>query len=203
MSFSSLVVNLTETWSWQDRTASAGDLAGPAEGAVASDGSIILAKRVSTAVHNLSLAESSGVDSALSSVVVVKLDGRDGSETWKVEEGDESSGVGEALAVAVGGDGDLVFAGTTGACQNDATDDSLADGGCTFVAVKLSGSDGDKLWRYEDPVNAASESQIIRNADDSSGKILALAVDSSGDALFFVGGASGKLDGVRGMDVCL
>ncbi|CAM9835282.1 unnamed protein product [Scytosiphon promiscuus] len=191
-------VNLTEAWRWQDRI-SAGDLDGATAGAVAPDGSIFLAKRsTSAAADRASIAESSsGTTSATSRVVVSKLDGRDGSEMWALEE-EESSGAKGALAVAVGGDGDVIIAGTSGACSSE-TSASLAGGSCVLAAFKLSGGDGGEIWRYHGAFDASdsstSRSSSIQNAD--GGNILALAVDSGGST-FFVGWASGKLDGATG-----
>lgn len=118
---------------------------------------------------------------------VVKLDDVTGAELWRTDlQG--TAGGGLADAVAVDGAGDVVAAGHV---ANTGTPSDLA-------VVKLDGTTGAELWRYE--VNGSHPT----STDDAA----AVVLDTSGDA-FVAGGTSNdsgtffvaRVDGTNGMEV--
>lgn len=94
------------------------------------------------------------IESPLESrLVVVKLAGENGAETWRTTFGNNS---GDGYAV-VGTAGDVVAAGHI-------------DG--DFAVVKLSGTDGGELWTY-----------VSSHEGEIKGEVRALAVDSAGNVI--------------------
>lgn len=95
---------------------------------------------------------------------VVKVRGASGLEEWRVAVAGEAGG-GRATSVAVDGAGDIVVAGNL---KNTATEED-------FAVVKLSGMDGQELWRH---VTDGSGTPIFDN-DEAA----AIALDGFGDVI--------------------
>jgi hypothetical protein len=95
---------------------------------------------------------------ALNDFALVKLSGATGGELWRYVIVGENTGYSYANAVAVDTAGDVVAAGELNRGSH-----SLA-ARTKFAAVKVSGTTGTELWRYEIP--AASGNRVISPAFD-------------------------------------
>ena len=98
-------------------------------------------------------------------VAVAKLSGRDGRELWRYALSCPEGGDDEAHAIAVDPGGDVVVGGHVDSCGT----------GSSFTVVRLSGSSGDELWRYQTGGNGECETAA------------ALLIDAAGDVV--AGGA--------------
>ncbi|PYM86695.1 MAG: hypothetical protein DME09_01890 [Candidatus Rokuibacteriota bacterium] len=93
---------------------------------------------------------------------VVKFNGADGAELWRLTvNGTASNSLDQALAVAVDRRGDVAAAGTT---QNTSGSITSSD----FTVVKVDGESGEELWR-----------QVIGSAPGTNGGALAVRVDAA------------------------
>jgi len=101
---------------------------------------------------------------------VTKLSGATGADIWRSNIGDTASG-GTCASLAVDGVGDIVAAGNS------------FDGDYDFLVVKLSGSTGAELWRYE--IDGGANALDFANA---------VALDGAGDVL-----AAGRLQTAPGI----
>jgi len=98
-------------------------------------------------------------------VAVAKLSGTDGRELWRHAFSCPEGGDDEAHAIAVDPGGDVVVGGHVDSCGT----------GSSFTVVRLSGSSGDELWRYQTGGNGECETAA------------ALLIDAAGDVV--AGGA--------------
>jgi outer membrane protein assembly factor BamB len=104
-------------------------------------------------------------------LTVVKLAGATGTELWRREITGSTHGSDQAFSVATDSSGD-VFVG--GFVTNATT-------GRDLIVLKLSGSNGSTIWRYETDGGVSGVSQAAAVATDDAGKVFAAGrFDASG-----------------------
>lgn len=151
-----------ELWRYQESPAdsftSQGDVTYPGSGgvtgvAVDRDDNVFL---VGQAFGSLLAGEGDPGDSDF---FVIKLDGSDGSEVWRLQSGDGSEFDSFHSAKADSA-GNLVVVGISGG-----TTDSI-----DFVVLRLSGTDGSTLWEYSP--SSASSTDVLHAVDlDAEGNV--------------------------------
>ena len=90
---------------------------------------------------------------------MIKLNGASGTELWRQVINGTANGEDQALAVAVGGAGNVIAAGFT---TNSGT-------GSDFTVIKFNGADGAELWR-----------QVINGTANAGDQALAVTVGGCG-----------------------
>lgn len=180
-----LGLNLTETWRWQDDTDLRDLIPGLDSGAVGTDGNVFVVGSSSSASGlsaSSSFSETSSASSARFSVY--KINGETGNGIQYFDEGTDN-GVDRAFGVDVDAEGNVIVGGSTTGNWNLTAEDSSYTGPQSFAAFKLNGTNCSTIWQYQSTNNQESSATSMSDgAEQTAGKIMSLAVDSEGDALF-------------------
>ncbi len=94
-------------------------------------------------------------------IAVVKLAGANGAELWRREIMGSASGTDQAYSVAFDASGDVLVGGLV---TNAGTARDL-------IALKLSGSNGTTIWRYERDGGVSGADQAVAVATDDGGQV--------------------------------
>ncbi|CAB1110486.1 unnamed protein product [Ectocarpus sp. CCAP 1310/34] len=172
-----------EVWRWDGWTTSDETLT---HGAVDSDGDVVLVGTQGYAAAE-DLVDDTFVDAYSGDFAAVKLEGASGEVLWTWTASSLGSEADVFLASDTDSNNDVIMGGTTEGYWSSSNHDSVPH----LAAVKLDGSTGDEIWRYQErpPDSYTSLESFFYYG---SGSVLGVAVDGD-DNCFLAGQTYGSL----------